>query len=197
LNPKEFAQRTIGCNDNNSVDFVYDANNKKETIHTIEMPFDTGENNLVIKGLGQEDKYITVYSDHSYDLTNLVLQNEFKNLNEVSIFCLTCIEPDIEYKLAYNFNELKGKMLKKIKADEIAALEEQKKYERERKAFQKEREAEANRILREKEAKNLIEREMKDKEQKDRIAKAKNKCTDLGFPPNTDKNAKCVLELIK
>ncbi len=197
LNPKEFVQRTIGCNDNNSVDFVYDANNKKETIHTIEMPFDTGENNLVIKGLGQEDKYITVYSDHSYDLTNLVLQNEFKNLNEISIFCLTCIEPDVEYKLAYNFNELKEKMLKKIKADEIAALEEQKKYERERKAFQKEREAEANRILRDKEAKNLMERELKDKEYKDKIAKAKNKCVDLGFALNTDKNAKCVLELLK
>ena len=201
LNPKEFAQRTIGCNDNNSVDFVYDANNKKETISTIEMPFDTGENNLVIKGLGQEDKYITVYSDHSYDLTNLVLQNEFQNLNEVGIFCLTCVEPDIEYKLAYNFKEFKEKTLKKIKADEIAAIELQEKSERKRKAdelkFQKQREAEASRILREKETKDLMEREIKDKEQKDKIAKAKNKCTDLGFPPNTDKNAKCVLELIK
>jgi len=201
LNPKEFAQRTIGCNDNNSVDFVYDANNKKETISTIEMPFDTGENNLVIKGLGKEDEFITVYSDHSYDLTNLVLQNEFKNLNTISIFCLTCIEPDIEYKLSYNFDEFKEKMLKKIKADEIAALQEQKKWEdyheRERKAFQKKREAEANRLLREKEAKNLMEREIKDKEHKDKIAKAKNKCVDLGFALNTDKNAKCVLELLK
>jgi hypothetical protein len=197
LNPKEFAQRTIGCNDINSVDFVYDASNKKETSSTIEMLFDTDQNNLVIKGLGQEDQFITVYSDHSYDLTNLVLQNEFKNLNTISIFCATCVEPDIEYKLSYNFDEFKEKMLKKIKADEIAALEEQKKFERERKAFQREREAEANKILREKEAKNLMEREIKDKEHKDKIANAKNKCVDLGFALNTDKNAKCVLELLK
>ena len=201
LNPKEFAQRTIGCNDNNSVDFVYDANNKKETISTIEMPFDAPENNLVIRGLEQEEKFITTYSDHSYDLTNSVLQNEIKNITEIRIFCLTCIEPDIEYKLAYNFNELKEKMLKKIKADEIAAIELQENYERKRKAdelkFQKQREAEAIRISREKEAKDLMEREIKDKEQKDKIARAKNKCIDLGFAGNTDKNLKCILELIK
>ena len=201
LNPKEFAQRTIGCNDNNSVDFVYDANNKKETTYTIDMPFDIGENNLIVKGLGQEDTNITVYSDHSYDLTSLILQNEVKNLNEIIIFCVTCVESGNEYKLTYNFDEFKKITLKKIKADEIAALEEQEKYERKRKAdelkFQKDREAEANRILREKEAKNLMEREIKDKEHRDKIAKVKNKCVDLGFALNTDKNAKCVLELLK
>ena len=42
-----------------------------------------------------------------------------------------------------------------------------------------------------------MEREIKDKEYKDKIAKAKNKCVDLGFALNTDKNAKCVLELMR
>ena len=201
LNPKEFAQRTIGCNDNNSVDFVYDANNKKETIATIETPFDAPENNLVIRGLEQEEKFITTYSDHSYDLMNSILQNDIKNITEIRIFCKSCIEPDTEYKLAYNFEEFKEKMLKKIKADEIAAIEELKEYERKRKEdeikYQKQREAAANKILKEKEAKDQMEKEIKDKEQNDKIARAKNKCIDLGFAGTTDKNAKCILELIK
>jgi hypothetical protein len=201
LNPKEFAQRTIGCNDNNSVDFVYDANNKKETISTIEMPFDAPENDLVIRGLEQEEKFITTYSDHSYDLTNSILQNDIKNITEIRIFCKSCIEPDTEYKLAYNFEEFKEKMLKKIKADEIAAIEEQKKYERKRKEdeikYQKQREEAANKILKEKEAKDQLAKDLKAREQKDKISQAKQKCSDLGFSPSTDKHGNCVLELIK
>lgn len=39
------------------------------------------------------------------------------------------------------------------------------------------------------------EKEVNDKN--DLIKKLKEKCADLGFTPNTDKHAKCVLELIK
>ena len=40
-------------------------------------------------------------------------------------------------------------------------------------------------------------REAKEFQKKSQIIEAKNKCSDLGFTSNTDKHAKCVLELMK
>lgn len=66
----------------------------------------------------------------------------------------------------------------------------------------REKELAQEKIKLENERKEQAEKEIKAQQaeellKKDRIAKAKNKCADLGFALNTDKNAKCVLELMR
>jgi hypothetical protein len=208
LSPKDFAQSAIGCSDITAVNFVYDANNKKTTNVVENIPVETYESRFLIKGFEKEsefdsnDVFFSTYSSSdTYDLRDILLKRNVKNLREISVLCLSCTNPEAEFKLVSNFEELKQSAIKNIKNEEVAAEKQRVEYEiSNRKSaakFKKEREEVAQKALKDKEAKEQLTRDLKEKEQSAKILKAKEKCIALGYPTGSDKLNKCVLQLLE
>jgi len=197
LSPKEFAQHTVGCSDITAANFVYDANNKRETNVIENIPAESYESKFVIKGLGKEfqsdpsDVYFSIFNANDpFDLEDTLTKRDVKEVKEVIISCISCVNSNAEYKLTANFEELKQALVKRLKDQELA--EKRKEIEIEN----KQKEA-AAKYQREKEAKEQLVKNLKEKEQSTKILKAKERCVALGYPTGSDKLNKCVLQLLE
>jgi hypothetical protein len=208
LSPKDFAQSVVGCSDITAVNFVYDADNKKTTNTIEKIPVETYESRFLIKGFEKEsefdssDIFFSIYSkDDPFDLKDIIIKKEVKNVREIIISCLSCTNSEAEFKLAANFEELKQSTIKNIKDEEIATKKKEIEIENKRKEaaakYQKAKEEVAQKALKDKEAKEQLTRDLREKEQSAKILKAKEKCIALGYPSGSDKLNKCVLQLLE
>lgn len=214
LSPKEFAQRSLGCSDIESASFVYDTANKKSTDVTQSRPTNSFSSEVEIIGFQKDPSEPIKILEQFYgegaevDLRNLILENDVKNLNEITVRCLSCTNPSAEHKIDYNFQAAKLVLLKQIRdeekvqeAAERSRLKQisddekaQKKAELEYKRKSKEI---ADKYEKDKQIELQDVKSQREKERNEKISKVKQKCEELGFVKATDKFSRCVLQLLE
>jgi hypothetical protein len=133
------------------------------------------------EGVISDDDQI-VNEKTTLDKSSYILNSEITGPTTIQVTCYDCSEPKT-LKIIHDFRPDKQTALaKEKKAAEAVQIEKEriKKLEQEK--------------MKEKE---VIENQKKAKERSSQLEKFKDKCSDLGFSRNTDKNAKCVLELMR